>query len=60
MAEKGVFAERLRQLRKQAGLSQVVLAKKAGVSVSAVRQFETGHREPNYRTLLKLAHGLGV
>jgi ribosome-binding protein aMBF1 (putative translation factor) len=59
-AGKGFFATRLREVRLGAGLSQGVLAKRSGVAVSTVRQFEYGLREPAYGTLVKLARGLGV
>ena len=60
MAERGDFAERLKALCAAAGLSQPALAERAGLSVSAVRQFEYGRREPAFGTLVKLAKGLGV
>jgi transcriptional regulator with XRE-family HTH domain len=60
MVERSGFAERLRALRGDAGLSQAGLAERAGVPVATVRQFEQGRREPTYATLLKLARGLGL
>jgi len=60
MSERGFFAERLRQLREQAGFSQPGLAECSGVAVSTIRQFEYGLREPTYGTLVKLAAGLRV
>jgi transcriptional regulator with XRE-family HTH domain len=56
----GLFAERLKTLRKQAALSQNQLAARSGVAVGTIRQFEYGLREPTYGTLLKLAVGLGM
>ena len=56
----GFFAERLKELRNNAGLSQPGLAVRSGVGVSTIRQFEYGRREPTYGTLVKLARGLGV
>jgi transcriptional regulator with XRE-family HTH domain len=56
----GLFAERLKTLRKRAELSQPQLAVRSGVAVGTIRQFEYGLREPTYGTLLKLAAGLGV
>lgn len=56
----GYFAERLKALRERAGYSQNVLAERAGVGVSTLRQFEYGLREPTYGTLVKIAAGLGV
>jgi transcriptional regulator with XRE-family HTH domain len=61
MAETaGYFAQRLKALRAEAALSQAVLARRAGVGASTLRQFEYGLREPTYGTLVKLAQGLGV
>jgi transcriptional regulator with XRE-family HTH domain len=60
MSERGFFADRLKALRDQAGLSQAGLAERSGVGVSTIRQFEYGWREPTYGTLVKLAQGLGV
>jgi transcriptional regulator with XRE-family HTH domain len=60
MGEKGFFAERLKALREENGLSQPALAERAGIGVSTLRQFEYGRREPTYGTLVKLASGLGV
>jgi transcriptional regulator with XRE-family HTH domain len=59
-AEKGFFAERLRELRTKAKLSQPELAEECGLAVGTIRQFEQGRREPTYETLVKLAEGLGV
>jgi transcriptional regulator with XRE-family HTH domain len=55
----GPIAENLRRLRKAAGLSQLTLAEKAGVSQQLVSQLENGK---NYSTteLPGLAHALGV
>lgn len=60
MRDELSFAGRLRELRAKAQLSQPGLAKRAGLSVSAVRQFEYGTREPSFGSLVKLALGLGV
>jgi transcriptional regulator with XRE-family HTH domain len=57
---KGFFAERLRELRRERGLSQAGLSGRSGVAVSTIRQFEYGRREPTYGTLVKLAAGLGL
>jgi transcriptional regulator with XRE-family HTH domain len=58
--KRGFFAERLKMLRQQAGLSQPALAERSGIAVSTIRQFEYGRREPTFGTLVKLAHGLSV
>lgn len=55
------FPERLRQLRKNAGLSQRQLANFVGVSTGTVSNWETGSREfPASNNLVKLAEALGV
>jgi len=60
MPERHGFAGRLKALRVGAGMTQPGLADRAGVSVSAIRQFEYGLREPAFGTLVKLAEALGV
>lgn len=55
------FPERIRQLRKEAGLSQRQLANFVGVSTSAVSCWETGTREiPAGDNLVRLAEALGL
>ncbi len=48
------FPERLKQLRKEKGLSQVMLAKKLGVSGGTVAMWETGKRKPQFEMFDKL------
>ena len=45
------FPTILRQLRKQARMSQPELAEKLGISRSAVSMYECGSREPNFAML---------
>jgi transcriptional regulator with XRE-family HTH domain len=54
------FAARLKALRAAAGLSQTGLARASGVPLQTIRSFEIARREPTFRTLLRLARGLGV
>jgi transcriptional regulator with XRE-family HTH domain len=54
------FAERLRELRHKAGLTQEALADAAGVPLPSLRGYEQGTREPFWHVLLRLARGLGV
>ena len=49
------FSERLSSLRKSAGLTQAELAKKLGISKSAVSMYECGNREPELELLEKMA-----
>jgi transcriptional regulator with XRE-family HTH domain len=53
--------DRLKELRTANDLTQQALATKAGLSVSAVVQIESGKiPDPRISTLRKLARGLGV
>lgn len=55
------FGVLLRQLRRQAGLSQEALAQRAGVGIRTVRGLETGERtNPNVDTMRALADALGL
>ena len=49
------FAEHLLALRKESGISQVVLAEKIGISWRAYQTYERGQREPSLSTLIALA-----
>jgi transcriptional regulator with XRE-family HTH domain len=54
------FAGRLRELREQAGMTQLQLAERAGLTREGVAQLETGRREPAWRTVLALCQALHV
>ena len=54
------FVKCLQRLRKATGLSQPRLAEKAGISVTALRNWEQGRREPYIGTAAVLAGALGV
>jgi transcriptional regulator with XRE-family HTH domain len=54
------FPEVLHRMRERAGLSQSELAKKAGVPVRSIQNWEQGHRRPRAPALLDLARALGV
>ena len=54
------FGERLQQLRRGAGLSQLDLGVATGVSTPFISGLERGVRQPSLQSLLKLAGGLGV
>lgn len=55
-----VFPERLRQARRDAALTQAELAKRAGVTQSAISGFELGHARPNLITVTAIAKALNV
>lgn len=54
------FAERLKDLREKAGLSQAALAERTGTHFTAVSKLELGKRSPSFRLALDLASALGV
>ncbi|MEL3972085.1 helix-turn-helix transcriptional regulator [Rossellomorea oryzaecorticis] len=52
--------DRIIQKRKELGLNQTELAKRAGLKPPAISQYESGARNPSYDALLKLSNALGV
>lgn len=50
----------IRRLRRQAGLTQVELAAKAGTSQATLAAYETGRKSPTMRTLIRLAQAVGL
>ena len=50
-----MFPERLKQLRKEKGLTQVTLAEELGVSKGTVAMWETGKRMPGFDMLARLS-----
>jgi transcriptional regulator with XRE-family HTH domain len=54
------FAERLKELREKAGLTQAALHEASGLSLSVIRDYEQGKREPTLRSAFRLADALRV
>jgi transcriptional regulator with XRE-family HTH domain len=54
------FAQKLRELRDQAGLSEMALARKSGVAFGALHYYVLGRRKPSFAAVVKLAAALGV
>lgn len=54
------FSERLKDLRKQAGLTQVDVAERLGVSQPAYASWERGIKKPTQENLVKIAQVLSV
>ena len=50
-----MFGKKLRCLRKKSGMTQANLAKKLGISASAIGMYEQGRREPDSEMLKKIA-----
>jgi DNA-binding XRE family transcriptional regulator len=53
------FADALRQARQGAGLSVSMMARCAQTSRAAIHAYETGAREPNVTTALRLLQACG-
>ena len=51
---------RLKILRKQAGLTQMELAKKAGLSQAHIANIENGKRDIDFGAAMKLARALNI
>lgn len=54
------IGERIREARKNAGLTQKELGNKIGVSGALIGQYETGIRNPKIETLQKICNAIGV
>jgi transcriptional regulator with XRE-family HTH domain len=54
------FAQRLRELREAAGLTQEQLAERAGLYPFSLAKLEQGVHEPTWPTVLDLGAALGV
>jgi transcriptional regulator with XRE-family HTH domain len=54
------LAEKLKELRNRAGLSQSELARASGLSLAAIQDYEQDRREPRFPSLVKLAAALGT
>lgn len=52
------FAEKLRELRRQRGLSQEDLAARAGIPEEAILQYEHGLKEPRWTRFIRLVRAL--
>lgn len=60
LAPAGHFGINLRWARERMGISQEALANEASVDRAAISVFERGRRDPNLRTVLRLARALEV
>lgn len=55
-----VFGIALLRIRTAAGVSQVKLAERAGVTQQMVSLYESGKLEPSWRTACRIADALGA
>ena len=58
--KNNVFGKKLRELRLEKGLSQQKLGKELGFCNQTISFWESGSREPDLDTLVKIAHFFGV
>lgn len=58
--KKITFAERLKEARKSAKLSQEALAKKIGRTKSTISRWESGERNPKMFEMVELENALGI
>jgi XRE family transcriptional regulator, fatty acid utilization regulator len=56
----GKLGENLREARTKRELTQEQLSDRTGVQAGEISRIETGKRDPQVSTVLKLAKGLGV
>jgi transcriptional regulator with XRE-family HTH domain len=54
------FADRLKELREWAGLSQQSLADRSGMTREGIAQLETRRRKPSWESVIALCQALGV
>lgn len=54
------FAANMRGLRLAAGLTQEALSEAAGMEAAEISRLERGGRDPQLRTMVRVARGLGV
>ena len=54
-----MFAERIKQLRNEFKLTQREFAGKFNISAGTIAMWETGKREPDFKTLCKIADYFG-
>jgi transcriptional regulator with XRE-family HTH domain len=54
------FAENLRRLRTERGITQEELGSRAGIQMADISRYETGNRDPRVTTLARLADALGI
>jgi transcriptional regulator with XRE-family HTH domain len=54
------FAENLRRLRQDAGISQEELGARAGIQMADISRYEGAHRDPRLTTVARLATALDV
>jgi transcriptional regulator with XRE-family HTH domain len=59
-ADAEAFAERLRELRKASGMTQIEFAKRIGISLNTVSYWENARTQPMPEKMAKIASELGT
>lgn len=54
------YGEAIKELRTRAGLTQIELAEKTGITQAAISYYESNEKIPNVKTADKIAGALGV
>lgn len=54
MSKENMISQNIKLLRNKKGLTQTQLAKETGLSMSAIRSYENGLREPNFKAMAAL------
>ncbi len=54
------LGERIREIRKEKGITQVQLAHSIGKDQQSIQRLEAGNINPSYHYLYEIANGLGV
>ena len=57
---KNILGLRIKELRKQKGMSQELLADESGLSLRTIQRIENGHTNPTGETLKRLSNALNV
>lgn len=55
-----MFSERLKELRKSKGLTQIQFANEFNIANGTIGMWESGKREPDFATIQKIADFFGV
>lgn len=60
MVTTSTYGQRIREARRAAGLTQAVLAERAGIHQAVLSHYENDKRSPQAEGLRKIAAGLGI
>lgn len=55
-----MFSQRIKELRKNKGITQIEFAKLFNIATGTIAMYETGKRQPDYETLKRIAEFFNV